>query len=607
MDYRTTAARAILRYRKQNLPGALDERTLARIVRYALARAEGKRPPALNPGLKALLAGLGDAFWAADEAPALVYAAFLQPAGARDAFGRFYTPPALVDFILKRIFSHTDAADKTIADLSAGAGVFLTEFIARVSERCSRKKLRRVIEKNIFGFDIDGNAVRLASFAVRRAAARRGVSDLAGINIARADSLDGTHRDLRRKFDIVIGNPPYLDSRRIPPAKAAAYRERFASARGKLNTFSLFIERGLDLLADGGLLGYVLPATILRNDRYRAVRKLLLDRCAIKDIVAVKDHSFRPAVVDTAIIIARKSPRRRGRIAVRVADSTAELRHRPDAHKRAADFLKDTHLRFNIFCSPDEERLLAKLTTAPDRLHDLCDIKDGISTGFKPFPEMLLGKKDGKRFVNRLGTSERFAPALHKPVIDGGDFSRFGPVDWKGVYIRYDKRTERTPKPAPGRSFNCQLRERSIFERAEKVLSRQTARELVTTVDRNRFYTRNSVHTIFFLPRFTRALSHAALACFLNSRLANFFYTKEFQETGRVFPQVHIRHLGHIPADRRFLAKGGRLDRLAARIMRDPAPETRDRIIEEAEAVLCKSFRLTAREIKLINGLVKRP
>ena len=50
---------------------------------------------------------------------------------------------------------------------------------------------------------------------------------------------------------------------------------------------------------------------------------------------------------------------------------------------------------------PDDvrDRCDATMGRTGAALSDVAQTRDGISTGFKPFPEKLLGRRDGMRFI----------------------------------------------------------------------------------------------------------------------------------------------------------------------------------------------------------------
>src|SRR3546814_1594882 len=61
---------------------------------------------------------------------------------------------------------------------------------------------------------------------------------------------------LSAMFDFVVGNPPYVRQERIPASLLAEYRRRYRTLYDRADLYVLFYERGLDLLAPGGRLGF---------------------------------------------------------------------------------------------------------------------------------------------------------------------------------------------------------------------------------------------------------------------------------------------------------------------------------------------------------------
>jgi methylase of polypeptide subunit release factors len=110
-------------------------------------------------------------------------------------------------------------------------------------------------------------------------------------------------------FDVIIGNPPYLDSEEM--TKPTRMREYYAtsrlydSAQGNWDIFCLFLERGLQLLRDGGFLGMIVPNKLLSADYAAVIRSII----ARYKIVAIRDYSTIPvfsASVYPIVIIVKK-------------------------------------------------------------------------------------------------------------------------------------------------------------------------------------------------------------------------------------------------------------------------------------------------------------
>ena len=121
-----------------------------------------------------------------------------------------------------------------------------------------------------------------------------------------ADWFDAGYMfDVRDGFDVVIGNPPYVvtkDSR-----LRALYEE---GIYGRMNTYGLFIQRGLRLAKEGGQLTYINPRTMLTDRYFTNLRKLIRRNAELQGVVMISDrHNTFEGVLQECIIphMTRKS------------------------------------------------------------------------------------------------------------------------------------------------------------------------------------------------------------------------------------------------------------------------------------------------------------
>jgi len=483
----------------------------------------------------------------------------------RSSEGSVYTPAA----IARAMIQEAHVGPRRVVDPACGAGVFLLEaferaFLRRLeSGQTQEQAARHAFTHEITGVDVDAEALAVAEFSLRMHALRlSGLSDDVALDLQQADallplpSLDG-------QCECIVGNPPFVEGRGLASSHVALLRERFnVASTGKVNLFAVFVERAFELLKDDGVLTLILPATFQRNSRYKALRELLL-RNTIESIKPLEGSIFEDRAVETVVLRARKRPPARG--------WRVELR---DGRLPQAQLPIGPVLRFSDPLPTTLRKQIERMERHGVPLSDCCEVRDGISTGFQPFPLRLLGRKDGPFFVAQDGTRVPFNPAIHKKVIDGCEFSSHTPIEWQGRYIEYDKSHEHTP-PHPGRAFNCQLRDAAIYDRAEKIVTRQTARGLIATLDRQRYFVRNSVHATYTRPAHAQ-LSLNALCAAMNSTFYSNYLLALTGENGDVFPQVHIADLKRIPILPGLLRIDGALDHLGAQLLELHAAPHRD-------------------------------
>ena len=457
----------------------------------------------------------------------------------RVSAGSVYTPVS----VARAIIAELKVGARRVVDPACGAGAFLLEAF----QRGYRRRLeggqppadaaRAVLLNELSGVDIDAHALAVAEFSLRMTALRNsGLDSTEPLDLRHADALQPL-AGLDGRCECIVGNPPFVEGRGLDPAELKILRGRFqCAAEGKVNLFAVFIERALELLAGDGVMAFIVPATFQRNERYQLLRELLLKH-TIESIRPLDREHFEGQIVETVVLRVRKRPPQSGaRVQVgggKILQSKLPL---------------GPVLRFCDHLPLKLRRQVELMERHGVPLSNCFEVRDGISTGFQPFPQRLLGKldrSDKPNFVSANGTHRPFDPHLHKKIIDGGEFSAFSPIAWEGRYIEYDKAHEHSP-PHPGRPFNCQLRDPALYDRPEKCLTRQTARGLIATLDRERYFVRNSVHVTFQKPEHEHLSLEALCAC-LNTKFYTDYFLAVTGESGEVFPQVHIADLKRLP------------------------------------------------------------
>lgn len=86
------------------------------------------------------------------------------------------------------------------------------------------------------------------------------------------------------KFDLIIGNPPYY----VLP-KTDVDKQYYAYFDGRPNIFLLFIIKSMTLLADDGILCFILPKSFLNCLYYNKTRKYIYDNYTILSILECED------------------------------------------------------------------------------------------------------------------------------------------------------------------------------------------------------------------------------------------------------------------------------------------------------------------------------
>jgi len=251
--------------------------------------------------------------------------------------GIFYTPDYIVDYIvnntlkslLDRCKSINDLKKIKILDPACGSGSFLIKALEVIYKKYLEfgnsggvfTKLE-IILSNIYGVDLDQQAVEIARLNLLiNALDKRIKLPPLDKNIKKGNSLIfGTNEELikyfgknfrdkepfnwkeefpevfnKGGFDAIVGNPPWVTLRHKELGEELVhyYKNRYQGATGfKLNLFPMFVELGLSLLNNKGLLSLIIPNRLLDTPSYKGVRQKFIGKLKILDIQNLPSGGF---------------------------------------------------------------------------------------------------------------------------------------------------------------------------------------------------------------------------------------------------------------------------------------------------------------------------
>jgi hypothetical protein len=328
----------------------------------------------------------------------------------RKAGGVYYTPEYVVRYIVdntvgKLISGKTpdQIAEMRFADIACGSGSFLLgvfdllltyhgqyyndnrkkakkgDCIAHGGRLyLSLRKKREILLNNIYGVDIDAQAVEVCQLSLylrllkdettgsahqyllefeHTAQMKKLLPDLSkniryGNSLIGSEILDGQlfgteeERKLnpmnfedafpevmaRGGFDAIVGNPPYISMLLLDKSQAAETKEywkrTYCSASGAFDIYILFVERAVALVRDGGFVSYIVPNKFLAAEYAVEFRKWLLQSCQFVSLLDLSRVKVWPVSVYPVVPVLRKAafdPKRTIAVAAATTEGLEDL------------------------------------------------------------------------------------------------------------------------------------------------------------------------------------------------------------------------------------------------------------------------------------------
>ena len=237
-------------------------------------------------------------------------------------YGEVFTRRWVVDLILDLVgyTPDRDLASMVLVEPSCGSGAFLGPIVERLIEsaRAHGRDLESV-EPPVRAYDLLEANAELARKVVSQQLRE---SELLGEDpdevarrwVSTADFLLRNHP--LDSADFVVGNPPYIRLENVHPDVMAAYRRACTTMRGRSDIYVGFIERGLQLLRPGGVLGYICADRWMRNQYGADLRQLIADSYAVDTVLTMHDADAFENDVSAypAIVVLKNEVQRRANV-----------------------------------------------------------------------------------------------------------------------------------------------------------------------------------------------------------------------------------------------------------------------------------------------------
>ena len=285
--------------------------------------------------------------------------------------GGFYTDPDIATFLAKWIL---EINPTSILEPSCGDGNFF-----EVIENIGFRQL-----KDIIGFEIDPKEAR-------KAIARTKLP----LTVHNKDFLKWYlyRRNSERRFDAVIGNPPFIRYQYLPEEQQQIAGKIFEQLNlpftKHTNAWVPFVLASIKLLKPGGRIAMVIPSEIFHIPHASSLRQYLASQCSRILIYDPQDIWFTETLQGIVLLLAEKkhefTEKGRGVAIINIVDRK-DLLLNPEYQFQNALYTNGIALEgkwMPILLSPSERELFFQLSLLPKvkKFIDIASVDVGIVTG----------------------------------------------------------------------------------------------------------------------------------------------------------------------------------------------------------------------------------
>ena len=239
-------------------------------------------------------------------------------------------------------------------------------------------------------------------------------------------------------FDIVIGNPPYIQLQGNGGSLAKLYDGcKFESFARTGDIYCLFYEQGWRMLKNGGHLCFITSNKWMRAGYGKDLRRFLANKTNPKLLLDFGGiQVFDSATVDTNILLFSKDGNRHETQAV-----SGSKQHKYIL-KNLSDFVRQNAVATDfagsdswVILSPIEQSIKRKIESVGVPLKDWdINIYRGVLTGYNEAFIISTEKRD--EILSNCQTPEerQRTEELIRPILRGRDIKRYG-YDWSGLWL----------------------------------------------------------------------------------------------------------------------------------------------------------------------------
>ena len=403
---------------------------------------------------------------------------------------------------------------------------------------------KEILEHNLFGVDINEESVEIAQLALwlRTAQPRRKLNTLnqnikCGNSLISDPAIAGDKAfDWQKEFpqvfakggfDVVIGNPPYVEA---TDGDKDYFKANYPAIEGHIDLFEIFIQKGMQLLKDNGSFAFINPNTVLSNLYSQKLRRLMVYEYGLQEVVNFGMDVFQDPTVHTCILMMRKAIKVEAINVKQKVKSPEDINLPYDYSVPISDIERNANFSFDLTLNINERKLFNKLTELMP-LGDYCYLRQCIKTG--------NDKEYVKQSINSL-------PEPWKKTLRGKGMRRYA-ITEDDVYLKYGNWL--------ARNWN-----NTSFYECNKIAIREAGDRITACLDTEHRYFLSSLYAIYPKAEYTLEALKALLAI-INSRFATFYIQKiAFDLTEGAFTKMRTNQLARLPLPQQIVSSKETID-----------------------------------------------
>lgn len=348
------------------------------------------------------------------------------------------------------------------------------------------------------------------------------------LNKMEADNLVNICKFWSRKYDYIIGNPPWVSlsrkhGRNLKDKLVDYYKHKYNGNLYLPNLYEYFIKRALELLSIGGKLGFIIPDRFARNLQYKLLRENILKNYNILNLLF--QIKFPGINTDTMIFIAEKDYNENNRILLGIHNN----RHYFIKQK---SYLQNVNFEFTY-----ESGIYHK------------SIKSKIENGSFPLGAI------SKTFTGFIGEAKKISKSKdcnsQVKILKGENINRFTILS--NYYYEF------IPENIKGGTKNIYKLKCPL-----KILVRKTGNKLIAALDTSGYIIEQSLYGIVDL---NKEYSYKYILGVINSKLIEWYYQNFLITNLNSTPQIKKYSLDKIPIKACEITRQKKIEKLVDEVI----------------------------------------